>query len=103
GQIITDPLVRAEQRQMSFIPTTCDVRKHWKERQFIIVVAKNQRIVTKQDEAESDDNQSGGGCAEDIFSQRTTGFHSVMTRTLSSMPWTRADSRKRSSGSSSGS
>ena len=34
---------------------------------------------------------------------KTTGFPSVMTSTLSSMPWTRADSRKRSSGSSNGS
>jgi hypothetical protein len=41
---------------MTFAPTTSDVGEDRQDRQFIIVIPENERIVPKQDEAESDDN-----------------------------------------------
>src|SRR5262249_44037587 len=103
GQIVADPGVRTEQRQVMFAPTPCDIREHRQDRQFVIVVPKNERIVNEQEQAKANDDRSSDERAEKIFSQRTTGFPSVMTSTLSSMPCARADTRSRSRGSSIGS
>jgi hypothetical protein len=44
---------------MAFGPTARHVGEHGKNRQFIVVVPKNERIVPEKNEAEEDDEQSG--------------------------------------------
>jgi hypothetical protein len=41
---------------MTFIPTPRHVGEHRQDRQLIVVVPKNERIVAKKKETETDDN-----------------------------------------------
>ena len=56
GEIAADPGVRAEQRKMTFAPTPRHVGEHRQDRQLIVVVPKNERIVPKKKQAGTDDN-----------------------------------------------
>jgi hypothetical protein len=40
---------------MTFAPTAGDVREHRQDRQFIVIIPKNERIVPKQKQTETDD------------------------------------------------
>jgi len=55
GKIAANPRVRTQQRKMTFAPTAGDVREHRQDRQFIVIVPKNERIVPKKKETETDD------------------------------------------------
>jgi hypothetical protein len=48
-------------------PTARDIGEHRQDRQFIIVVPKNERIVPEKDEGECDDEQSGREGAEEMI------------------------------------
>jgi hypothetical protein len=52
---------------MAIGPTARHVGEHGKNRQFIIVVPKNERIVPEKNEAKGDDEKAGGECAEKII------------------------------------
>jgi len=41
---------------MTFTPTSCDIGEHRQDRQFIIVVPKNERVVPEKDERKNDDD-----------------------------------------------
>src|SRR5262249_35193877 len=68
GEIVADPRIRAQQRQMAFAPTTRDIREHRQDRQLVIVVPKNERIVPKQKKAKYDNDCDGAEGAEPIAS-----------------------------------
>src|SRR4030095_1977516 len=55
---------------MAFRPTARHVCEHGQNRQFIVVVPKQERIVPENNEAEEDDEYSGRECAQKI---RTLG------------------------------
>src|ERR1700730_17059461 len=83
GEITADPRVGTEQRKMTLVPTACDIGEHGQDRQFIVVIPKNQRVVPEKEKAKRGDDKAGCDGAEEIFSQSTTGLPSVMTSTLS--------------------
>ena len=56
GEIAADPGVRTQQRQMTFAPTARNVREHRQDRQLIVVVPENERIVSEENQTEGDDN-----------------------------------------------
>src|SRR5438874_8484586 len=58
GEIVADPRVGTEQRKMAFTPTSRNVREHRQNRQFIIVIPKNQRIVPEQQQTKETDDYS---------------------------------------------
>ena len=51
GEIAADPGVGAQNRPVPFRPTARDIGEHRQNRQFIIVIPKNERIMPEQDEA----------------------------------------------------
>jgi hypothetical protein len=56
GQIAADPRVRTKQGQMAFAPTARDIGEHGQNRQFIIVIPKQKRIVPKEKQTKEDDD-----------------------------------------------
>ena len=57
-EIAADPRVRTQERPMAFRPTARDVGEDWQNRQFIIVIPKNQRIVPEQNQTKKSDEQA---------------------------------------------
>jgi hypothetical protein len=55
---------------VAFGPTARHIGEDRQDRQFIIVIPKNERIMPEKDEAEEDNNQTGTDCAENF---RTRG------------------------------
>src|SRR4030095_4823693 len=99
---------------MAFRPAARHVGEHRQNRQFIIVVPKDKRIMPEQDEAEGNDEKAGARRAKEMVGRlcqtptlrdvvlaafhtpyKTTGFPSVITRTFSSIPCSCADLSKR--------
>ena len=122
GKITADPRIRTEQRPMTFRPTAGHIGENRKDRDFVIVVPEKERVVPEQNETEQRYNNSGCESAEYFrtrgsrlghaalltsnvqrFLHNTTGLHSIITSTLSSIPCSRAHASKRTGGSSSGS
>ena len=60
---------------MAFRPTARHVGEHRHDRQLIVVVPKNERIVPEQNEAEEDDQQAGGRRAEDFRARGARSNH----------------------------
>ena len=58
---------------MAFRPTARHVCEHGQNRQFIVVVPKNERIMPEKDEAEEDDKQT---CARRAKNFRARGARS---------------------------
>ena len=59
GEIAADPGIRAQKRQMTFAPTARDIGEHRQDRQCVIVVPKQERIVPEKKKAKRDDDPAG--------------------------------------------
>jgi hypothetical protein len=51
---------------MAFGPTARYIREYRQNRQFVVVVPKDERIVPKQKKTEEDDEKSGSDCPKRI-------------------------------------
>ena len=60
---------------MAFAPAPSDIAEYGKDRQFVIVVPKNEWIMPDQQETESGDDQSGDDRAEEILPPINADFH----------------------------
>ena len=67
---------------MAFAPAPRDIGEYGQDRQFIVVIPKNEWIVPEQNEAKSDDDQAGTDCAEGIQAPINTDFHRRRKRNL---------------------
>src|SRR5882724_9340140 len=71
GKIAANPRIRTQDRPVSLRPAARHIGEHRQDRQFVVVIPKNERIVPEQNEAEEDDNESGGCRAKNV---RTRGL-----------------------------
>jgi hypothetical protein len=60
---------------MTFAPTVRDIAEHRQDRQFIIVVPKNERIVPQEQQAEPSNQTTRCDCTKEIRPQMNTDFH----------------------------
>ena len=67
SDIAADPGIRTEEGPVAFGPGARYIGEHRQDRQFIIVVPKNERIMPEKDEGECDDEQSGREGAEEMI------------------------------------
>src|SRR5437868_996431 len=65
-EIAANPGVRTEQRQISFRPASSNVSENRQDRELVIVVPKEKRIVPEENEAEGDDGEAGEKRTEEI-------------------------------------
>jgi hypothetical protein len=56
GEVAADPGIRTQDRPVPFRPTARYIGEHRQDRQFIVVVPKNERIVPEKDQAEEDND-----------------------------------------------
>ena len=56
GKIAADPGIRTQEGPVTFRPTARHIGEHGQDRQFIVVIPKNERIVPEKNEAERNDN-----------------------------------------------
>jgi hypothetical protein len=62
---------------MAFRPTARHVCEHGQNRQFIVVVPKNERIVPEKDETEEDDEQTSARRAKYFRARGARGDHLI--------------------------
>jgi hypothetical protein len=55
---------------MTLVPASGDVRKDRQNRELVIIIPKDQRIVPQKQQTKRDDNQAGAQCAEKIASRK---------------------------------
>src|SRR5438034_11785532 len=55
-KIAADPGIGAQDRPLPLRPTARHIGKHRQDRQFIIIIPKNERIVPEKKQAEEDDD-----------------------------------------------
>src|SRR6266478_2278225 len=71
GEIAANPRIGTQDRPMSLRPAARHIGEHRQDRQFVVVIPKNERIVPEQNEAEQDDNEAGSCRAKNV---RTRGL-----------------------------
>ena len=65
-EISADPGVRTEQRPVSLGPTPRHIGEDRQDRELVIVVPKQKRIVPEKEETEGGDDESGADRTNDI-------------------------------------
>src|SRR5881398_720378 len=56
GEIAANPRIGTQDRPMSLRPAARHIGEHRQDRQFVVVVPKNERIVPEQNEAEENND-----------------------------------------------
>src|SRR5206468_4943163 len=72
-KIAADPGIEAQDRPLPLRPTARHIGEHRQDRQFIIIIPKNERIVPEKKQAEEDDDKS---CCYRADNFRTRGARS---------------------------
>src|SRR5207237_10834030 len=75
GKIAANPRIRTQDRPMSLRPTARHIGEHRQDRQFVIVIPKNRRIVPEKNEAEEDDDQPCRCRTENLRARGTRSGH----------------------------